>query len=80
MNCNPRKDPAQFEHSLVVFGTKVREARRKKRLSREEVAEHACIHPNTLGRIERGEVDVALSIFLAVCRVLKIRIGSAFTE
>lgn len=45
---------------LVNLGEKVREIRRKKRLSQEELAHKADLHRTYIGMIERAEKNITL--------------------
>ncbi len=54
------------------FGEKVRELRRAKGLSQEELAFRAGIHRNYLGGIERGERNPALDNIAAIAKALGV--------
>lgn len=46
---------------LIAFGEKVRQARKKKGLSQEELSFKANLHRTYIGMIERGEKNLTLS-------------------
>jgi transcriptional regulator with XRE-family HTH domain len=54
------------------FGEKVRELRRARGLSQEELAFRAGIHRNYLGGIERGERNPALDNISAIAKALGV--------
>ena len=54
------------------FGDKVRELRRAKGLSQEELAFRAGVHRNYLGGIERGERNPALDNIAAIAKALGV--------
>ena len=54
------------------FGENVRELRRARGLSQEELAFRAGIHRNYLGGIERGERNLALDNISAIAKALGV--------
>ena len=62
------------------FGEKIRELRRAKGLSQEELAFRAGIHRNYLGGIERGERNPALDNIAAIAEALGIDISELFAS
>ena len=54
------------------LGEKIRELRKEKGLSQEELAFRAGIHRNYLGGIERGERNPALDNIAAIARALGV--------
>lgn len=52
----PRFDDRAF---LMGCGAEFRRARLARSLSREALAEFACVHPNTVGVAERGDRDLS---------------------
>jgi len=54
------------EDQLRALGQAVRRARRDRDLSQEAVAAAAGVHPNQVGRLERGEADVYTSTMLRI--------------
>ncbi|HEX7291259.1 MAG TPA: helix-turn-helix transcriptional regulator [Conexibacter sp.] len=57
--------PSADEH-LRALGRAVRWARRERELSQEAVAHAAGVHPNLVGRLERGAADVYTSTMLRI--------------
>ncbi|WP_295119675.1 helix-turn-helix domain-containing protein [uncultured Chitinophaga sp.] len=58
------------EHTLRELGTNIKLARKRRRLSEEQVAERGGIARSTLQLIEKGEPGVAMSSYLQVLFVL----------
>jgi transcriptional regulator with XRE-family HTH domain len=56
-----------------IIGKTVLECRTKARLSQEALAEKADIHPNYVGRIERGECAPTVEILLKLAKALNVR-------
>lgn len=59
-----RMSPA--DEQLRALGRAIRHARRERDLSQEAVAAAAGVHPNQVGRLERGEADVYTSTMLRI--------------
>jgi transcriptional regulator with XRE-family HTH domain len=55
-----------------IFGEKVRELRKAKGWSQEELAFRASLHRNYLGGIERGERNPALDNICAIAKALGV--------
>lgn len=47
--------------------------RKKAGFSQETLAERADVHPNYIGRIERGECSATLTILLKIAKALNVR-------
>jgi len=58
----------------VVLGEAIREARKHAGLSQEKLAEKAELHPNYLGRVERGEETISLAALRRLARPLRTRV------
>lgn len=54
-----------------VVGDRIREARRNRNLSLQEVASRAQISVATLSRVERDKQGLDLALFMTLCKVLK---------
>tara|TARA_R110002074_G_C12148358_1_gene629926 strand:- start:253 stop:486 length:234 start_codon:yes stop_codon:yes gene_type:complete len=59
---------------LITFGEKVREIRKKKGLSQEELAHKANLHRTYIGMIERGEKNITLINIEKIANALDIDI------
>ncbi|MCK9404158.1 MAG: helix-turn-helix domain-containing protein [Chitinophagaceae bacterium] len=58
------------EKIMVEFGNNLKLARRRRRLSAEQVAERADIARSTLWQVEKGSPSVAMGIYMKVIFVL----------
>ena len=58
------------EDTLKELGTNIKLARKRRRLTEEQVAERAGIARSTLQLIEKGESGVAISFYVQVLFVL----------
>ncbi len=61
-----------------AFGARVRELRRKARLSQEELAAAADLDRSYIGGVERGERNVSLINIFKVARALKVKPSALF--
>ena len=67
---------------LIRLGKNIREKRKEKVLTQEELAEKAGINPKFLGKVERAETNVSLLTLAKICDALGISICEllAFTS
>lgn len=57
-------------------GLRIRAARVAKNWLQKDLAKASGLPVRTIGRIERGEVDVRLSTITKIARALKVAVGS----
>ena len=60
---------------LINFGDRVREIRKKKGLSQEELAYKADLHRTYIGMIERAEKNITLVNIEKIANALEIEIA-----
>lgn len=60
------------ESITYAFGVRVQEARLKKGLSQERLAEICGLHRTAIGRIERGETNITLINIHKIARGLGV--------
>ncbi len=60
------------DKSLVAVGNAMREVRRERRLSQEDLAVDADVELSYMGAIERAEVNVTLLVLVRLCLALKV--------
>ncbi len=67
---------------LIRLGKNIREKRKEKVLTQEELAEKADINPKFLGKVERAETNVSVLTLAKICDALGISICEllAFTS
>jgi transcriptional regulator with XRE-family HTH domain len=58
----------------VLLGNTIREQRARVGFTQEKLAERADLHPNYLGRVERGEEHISLSALIRIGRALNVRV------
>jgi len=68
------------QNILVQFGLKVKEERRKQRLSQEQFAEKAGLHRTYIGMIERAEKNITLANIEKICKALGLSIRDFFKD
>jgi len=59
----------------VILGAAIREERKRAGYSQEKLAEKASLHPNYLGRVERGEEHVSLAALRRIARAVNVRVA-----
>ncbi len=57
---------------LLQVGKNIRDARKEKELTQEDLAEKADINPKFLGKVERAETNVSLRTLSKICDALRI--------
>ena len=67
------------------MGREARRLREERDLTQEELADRAGLHPNYIGRIERGESNVGVKALLKLARGLGVSLlrclnGSAYSS
>jgi transcriptional regulator with XRE-family HTH domain len=63
---------------LIEFGNRVKEIRKGKGLSQEELAEKAGLHRTYIGMIERAEKNITLSNIAKISKALNVPIENLF--
>jgi transcriptional regulator with XRE-family HTH domain len=58
----------------VVLGASIRKQRKRARLTQEKLAEIADLHPNYIGRVERGEEHVSLIALRRIAKAVGVRV------
>ncbi|MGH7975581.1 MAG: helix-turn-helix domain-containing protein [Limisphaerales bacterium] len=63
-----------------IIGGAVLKYRMKAKFSQETLAEKADVHPNYVGRIERGECAPTVEILLKIAKALDVRVRDLVNE
>lgn len=63
---------------LIKFGERVRQLRKEKRMSQEELADKANLHRTYIGMIERAEKNVTLINNEKIAKALEVSIQDFF--
>ena len=58
----------------AIVGAAIRKERTRAGLTQERLAEKADLHPNYMGRVERGEEHVSLSALRRIAKALNVRV------
>ena len=61
-----------------MVGRRVRDLRRERQLSQEQLAERADLHRNYIGSIERGERNIGLTATAHIARALGLSLAEFF--
>ena len=61
---------------LIKFGERVREIRKEKELSQEELAHKANLHRTYIGMIERAEKNITLVNIEKIANALQVEIAN----
>jgi transcriptional regulator with XRE-family HTH domain len=64
----------------IKFGSRVRELRKLKNLSQEELAFRADLHRTYIGMIERAEKNITLLNIEKIANALEVSINDLFNE
>ncbi|PTB96339.1 XRE family transcriptional regulator [Marivirga lumbricoides] len=62
------------------IGAKIAKIRKQRGLTQEDLADLAAIHPDYMGKIERGERSPSLVRFLRILDALKFNYGEFFQD
>ena len=63
-----------------IIGERIRDKRKEKGLSQEELAERADIHPTYIGQLERGEKSATIDSLEKVTAALEITFDELFSH
>lgn len=63
---------------LVIFGERVRELRKEKELSQEELSFKADLHRTYIGMIERAEKNITLANIEKIAKALNVELIELF--
>lgn len=61
------------QHQKII-GEAIREFRKAAKLSQEQLAEKADLHPVYVGELERGEESASISALMRIAKALGVRV------
>lgn len=65
---------------LIKFGDRIREIRKEKGFSQEELAHKADLHRTYIGMIERAEKNITLLNIEKIANALELNINELFND
>lgn len=65
---------------LKIFGERVRQLRKQKNISQEELAHKADLHRTYIGMIERAEKNITLLNIEKIANALEVSVKDLFDE
>ena len=66
------------DKAIKLLGKRIRDIRKKQKLSQSQSAYEANIPRMQVSRIERGEINTSISTILAIARVLDVQAKELF--
>lgn len=67
------------EEGLKLLGQRIRDVRKQKNMSQEDLADSSGLALSQIGRMERGAINATLSSVFAISRALDIEVSTLFT-
>lgn len=61
---------------MNAIGTQIKERRKALKITQQELADLAGISINTVVAVERGQGDPKISTYLAICKVLGLKLNT----
>lgn len=68
------------DETLLAAGRAIARHRSARGLSQEQLAEHAGLHRNYIGLVERGERNATLKTLIAIADALDVALGELFAD
>jgi transcriptional regulator with XRE-family HTH domain len=67
-----------MENIKITFGLKIKELRKQKKYSQEQLANLASINKSYISKIETGKTEVSLEIINKLAKAFEIEINQLF--
>jgi transcriptional regulator with XRE-family HTH domain len=67
-----------FNETRLELGAGIREWRRRRNITQEALAAAAKVHVNSLGRVERGEINPTLKVLWKIATKLNVSVAQLF--
>lgn len=71
MSCSSVASDSDYR---VILGAAIRQKRKRSGFTQEVLAEKADLHPNYIGRVERGEEHISLASLRRIGKALEVRV------
>lgn len=65
---------------VQILGARIKNIRKRQRLSQEKLAELAGLHPTYISDIERGKVNASICAYLGIAQGLGLSLAELVTE
>lgn len=65
---------------VIVIGERIRNFRKERGLSQEELAFRASLHSTYIGQLERGEKNATIESLVKICTALDITLAELFAD
>ena len=72
------KEFLERQEDLKIFGLRVRELRKKSKLTQSELAEKIGLSTNFIGMVERGERNTSVDKIFKLAKAFNIRLAQFF--
>ncbi|MDQ1817466.1 helix-turn-helix transcriptional regulator [Massilia sp. CCM 9210] len=76
----PNLSPNRHDPTLIALGDAIRRIRQKKGLSQEQLALLAGADRSHLGRLERGDNEIAVLLLVRIAKALNISVAELMQE
>lgn len=76
----PNLSPKRHDPTLVALGDAIRHARQRKGLSQEQLALLAGADRSHLGRLERGDNEIAVLLLVRIAKALSVTVEELMHE
>ena len=63
---------------LELLGQRIRDVRKQKNMSQEDLADVSGLALSQIGRMERGNINATLSSVFSICRAMEIDVAELF--
>ena len=74
------EDEFSADNVLLVFGSNIRKARRRKNLSKKDLATLAAYDRGSLSKLEKGELNIELSTAIKLAKTLDVSFPALFSR
>lgn len=61
-----------------LIGNRLRDLRKQRRFTQEELADRANLNPSYYGRVERGEINLTIETLTSISEALQVELAEVF--